>query len=98
MKRGNTGKLIYPFKINSCLEIKLKNGSWARTTERSFRSFVGDRRISYLNSENQYVTEPFYGPVYLYGTNTQTDSKREGIQWVDGEERKTLALRENDRK
>ena len=98
MKRGNTGKLIYPFKLNSCLEVKLENGTWARVTERSFRSFAGERRISYLNTENQYVTEPFDGPVYLYGTNTQTDSKREGIQWVDERERKILALRENDRK
>ena len=98
MKRGNTGKLIYPFKLNSCLEVKLENGTWARVTERSFRSFAGERRISYLNTENQYVTEPFDGPVYLYGTNTLADTIDKGIRWVDEEERKEQSIRIYDRK
>jgi hypothetical protein len=68
-KKGNTGKLKYPFNTAAGLEVQLPNGNWYRVTCREFRSFTYPRRISQPKGK-EYVTEIYEGPVYLYGTNT----------------------------
>lgn len=67
-KRGNTIKLEYPFNTAGCLEVQMPSGKWYRITAREFRSFTYPRRISH-NINGKYTTEPYEGPVYLFGTN-----------------------------
>lgn len=76
-KRGFTGKLKYPFDRVAVLEVN-KNGSWYRVSENDFRSWDGERRLSYpievkkgfANTQVEIKTEIYEGPVYEYGTNT----------------------------
>ena len=74
-KRGDTGKLEYDFPTHGVCEIKMK-GTWYRTTEREFRSFDGPRRYSipeytkHRIVEVPMITENYFGPVYVWGTNT----------------------------
>lgn len=82
-KRGNTGKLECPFNQDGSLEVKTKGDKWSRVTSREFRSFDGPRRIYQptdivkghrnLNIEMEYVE--YFGPVFMYGTNTQVPYK-----------------------
>jgi len=71
-KRGATEKLEYPFNTAACLEVKLPNDKWYRITAREFRSYTYPRRIS-QKIKNNYITEEYIGPTYLYGTNIIVD-------------------------
>ena len=83
-KRGFTGKLEYDFNTAGVLEVCM-NSTWYRTTAREFRSFDGPRRItepiqqpgkdikSY--SDIKFKTYDYYGPVYLFATNTLVEKK-----------------------
>jgi hypothetical protein len=71
-KKGNTGKLKYPFNTAACLEIQLPNMKWYRVTCNEFRSHNSPRRISQMKN-NKYITEEYIGPIYLFGTNTVAD-------------------------
>ncbi len=79
-KRGETEKLVYDFDTAGLLEVYMPNlKGWYRVTSREFRSFNGKRRISRpietkLGNVNiETVTEDYYGPVYLYGSNMITE-------------------------
>lgn len=74
-KKGNTGKLKYPFNTAGCLEVQLPNMKWYRVTCNDFRSYTYPRRISEYK-EKEYVTEEYIGPVYLFGTNTIVDLEK----------------------
>ena len=83
-KRGDTGKLEIDFDSSGCLEVFMK-GQWFRTTSREFRSFDGKRRITQPtevelgNVDVNMRTDDYYGPVYLWGTNTEVlDTTGEG--------------------
>lgn len=67
-KKGNTINLEYPFNTAGCLEVQLPNEKWYRITAREFRSYTYPRRISHTVNK-KYITEPYEGPVYLFGTN-----------------------------
>ena len=73
-KRGETEKLKFDFDTAGCLEIFM-NEKWYRVTSREFRSFDGPRRITKPtdvqlgNVDIPLVTEEYWGPVYMFGTN-----------------------------
>jgi len=76
-KRGNTGKLLCDFPTHAVLEVLLASGKWHRVTSVDFRSWTGERRITYTKQpgigdsfENiEKKTLEYIGPVYLHGTN-----------------------------
>lgn len=79
-KRGETEKLVYDFDTAGLLEVYMPNlKGWYRVTSKEFRSFNGKRRISRPTEiilgkvDIETVTEDYYGPVYLYGTNIVAD-------------------------
>lgn len=79
-KRGETEKLQYDFDTAGLLEVYMPNlKGWYRVTSKEFRSFNGLRRISRPTEvilgkvDVGTVTEDYYGPVFLYGTNQITD-------------------------
>lgn len=77
-KRGHLVKLEYDFNTAGVLEVCIKD-TWYRVTSRDFRSFDGPRRITqpekqpgqgYKSFFNvNMITEEYYGPVYMHGTN-----------------------------
>ena len=80
-KRGATVKLEYPFNPSACFEVQLPNGNWYRVTGNEFRSYTYPRRISQMK-EKEYVTEEYFGPVYLFGTNITVNlakTKKQGL-------------------
>lgn len=78
-KRGFTGKLLYDFDVSALLEVQTEKGSWVRLTARDFRSWDGPRRITinYMDESTKTSVlgepQPYYGPLYIYGTNTQVE-------------------------
>ena len=74
-KKGATEKLKYPCNDAGCLEVQLPNGTWYRITAREFRSYTYPRRISHY-VKNQYLTENYEGPIYLYGTNIEVNPNK----------------------
>ena len=86
-KRGFTGKLDNNFNTAGVLEVKIK-GTWYRTTARDFRSFDGPRRITQPErqpgqgvqayADIKMITEEYFGPVYLEGTNNMVEPKNTG--------------------
>lgn len=104
-KRGQTGKMFYDFPTHAVLEIKIK-GAWYRVTSRDFRSFNGQRRMTFPKQayykdiiRTPMETVVYNGPVYLYETNTTTPYTGEeviekGDKWQ--EQRKSSHLRETN--
>lgn len=80
-KRGlETQNLINEFNTAGCLEVyKADQDKWYRVTSKDFRAFNGPRRITEpaevkLGTVDVPMrTYEYYGPVYLWGTNTVTD-------------------------
>lgn len=83
-KKGNTIKLAYDFNTARCCEIEYKPGKWNRVTAREFRSFKGNRRILNVDDPNNVFYEMYQGPVYLFGTNTITNTDSRGVQFENG--------------
>ncbi len=77
-KRGETVKLENHFNTAGVLEVCIKD-TWYRVTSRDFRSFDGKRRITQPKKQPgqgikgffdiEMVTEDYYGPLYMHGTN-----------------------------
>lgn len=61
-------KLKYDFDTARSCEIK-HFGAWVRVTPRQFRSYDGERRISFPINYNENGYELYEGPVYLFQTN-----------------------------
>lgn len=85
-KRGETVKLINDFNTAGSLEVfNTKLNGWFRVTAKDFRSFDGKRRITQPtevelgNVDVNMRTDEYFGPVYLWGTNTEVlDTTGEG--------------------
>lgn len=82
-KKGHLVKLFYDFDTAGVLEIFLHNEKWFRVTSREFRSFDGKRRITKpIKPQGRgeiynipMVTEEYFGPVYMWGTNKEVRYK-----------------------
>lgn len=104
-KRGQTGKMVYDFPTHAVLEISIK-GTWYRVTSRDFRSFNGERRITFPKQayykdiiKTPMETVQYTGPVYLYETNievpyTEEEVIEKGYKWQD--QRESSQLRETN--
>ena len=83
-KRGHIVKLDYDFNTAGVLEVSINN-TWYRVTSRHFRSFDGPRRITQPEKQPgqgvqayaniKMITEEYFGPVYLEGTNNMVEPK-----------------------
>jgi len=79
-KKGLTGKLKYDFNTAGVCEIRNADGTWARVTARTFRSYDGVRRITSIVGpsilgrplDEEMATYDYSGPVYLYESNIVT--------------------------
>ena len=86
-KRGHIVKLEYDFNTAGVLEVSINN-TWYRVTSRHFRSFDGPRRITQPErqpgqgvqayADIKMITEEYFGPVYLEGTNNMVEPKNIG--------------------
>jgi hypothetical protein len=80
-KRGlEDQNLIYEFNQAGSLEVYHSGlKGWYRVTGKDFRSFNGPRRITlpeyteHRNVDVPMITYEYYGPVYIWGTNTVVD-------------------------
>ena len=97
-KRGNTGKLEHwGYETSNVLEVQISSGTWHRVTERDFRSYNGNRRVSFPDPTQgvdifaDMITEDYYGPYYYYGENSTynpEEYKPNSIVYRPGEERR----------
>ena len=85
-KKGYTGKMKYDFDTSKCCEVEYKPGKWGRVTSREFRSFNGNRRILNVLDPEKLFYEPYYGPIYFYGTNTKVPGGQlcKGYNYLNG--------------
>jgi hypothetical protein len=67
-KRGLTGKLHYDFNTAKAVYVKIESGKLVRVTERSFRSYYGERFI-YQQVDGEWEYTPYDGPLYFHDTN-----------------------------
>lgn len=100
-KRGHTIKIEYPFNTAGVLEVYYPDlDKWFRTTPSEFRSFDGRRRITepeYVSRANRdipMITEEYFGPVYMYGSNQVVEQTNSGmiIGGVKWEEARKISL------
>lgn len=84
-KKGFTGKLIYDFDEEKCLEVQLPNENWYRVTPREFRSDSRPRRIMVAHN-SKLIPHPYDGPIYFYETNIKVKPDqiyKQGVLFID---------------
>jgi hypothetical protein len=84
-KKGFTGKLIYDFDTEKCLEVQLPNENWYRVTPREFRSYSRPRRIMVAHN-SELIPYPYDGPIYFYETNIKVKPNqiyKQGVLFID---------------
>ena len=99
-KRGKTGKLEHwGYEVSNALEVQIPSGRWCRVTERDFRSYNGNRRVSYPDPSQigeifeDMITVDYYGPFYYYEENTTYDPekhKKHSIIYRPGDDRVSI--------
>jgi hypothetical protein len=83
-KKGNTGKLRFDFNPSSVLEVQFESDDrWFRVTAEYFRAFDGKRRITRWVKSSPYSQweariDEYYGPIYMWGTNTLVEKENKG--------------------
>lgn len=102
-KAGMTGKLIRDFPDSAVYEVQDREGSWARVTGNTFRSYDGPRRFTYFpvqpdlgfaNKEKlESVTCEYHGNIFMYMTNKEVDHLDSYSIVYDPEEVKTRVER-----
>jgi hypothetical protein len=83
---GKKVSLKYDFPTEKHLEAQM-NGKWYRVTPVTFRSWNGERQITYYDPEPR--TEQYNGPLYFWETNFIVKKpEKTGIQYIHEDQTK----------